>query len=429
MTPTACSTPGWGGCERRGARRRALTGRALPTALLLSGGFIVAADNRVVALLLPAIADDFHVSIGAAGSSIAFYSVAYAAGQLFYGPLGDRVGKVRVIRVVLVLFAVGTILCAVAPSLTALLALRLLTGAAGAAVIPMSLAYLGDTVEDYPARQRAIGVFLSAIVSGQVVGQALGGVLAGLFSWRAIFVLLGATAFALTAAIWSYPAPPAVSEVIERRPFRQIFAADRPLFLLTLVETFCFLGAFSFAGASLVEEHGASYPLVGALLGCFAVGSVAASRATPRIAAGAADATRLAVGAYVMAASFALLATTPAAPLFGLSVLGLGLGFTFAHSALQTRTTEVSPQTRGTAVSLFAGIANVGAAAGTFAAGAAVDAFGYSPLFATAAGGLVLLAAVVRSRLPPRAAAPHGPARGSPSVPPGAQTAAAPQPA
>jgi predicted MFS family arabinose efflux permease len=50
--------------------------RTLPTALLLSGGFIVAADARVAAPLLPAIADDLHVSIGAAGLTVAFYSLA-----------------------------------------------------------------------------------------------------------------------------------------------------------------------------------------------------------------------------------------------------------------------------------------------------------------------------------------------------------------
>jgi predicted MFS family arabinose efflux permease len=376
--------------------------RPLPTALLLSGGFIVAADARVAAPLLPAIAGDFNVSIGAAGLTVAFYALAYALGQVFYGPLGDRVGKVQVIRVMLIIFAVASMLCAAAPSYPALLGLRLATGLAAAAVIPMSLAYLGDTVSGYAARQKAIGIFLSAIVSGQVLGQAIGGILAGVFSWRAIFVLIGLAGLGLAAAIWCFDAPPGAHKSTERGSFRAIFASARPLFLVTMAETFLFLGTFPFAASSLVEEHGASYPLVGALSALFAVGSVGTSRLLPKVANNAGDAARFRCGATVMAAGFGLLATTPGAVLFGLAVLIFGVGFTLAHSTLQTRTTEVSPATRGTAVSLFAGLGNVGAALGTFAAGAVIDGFGFGPAFAAVGLGLLLLAAIGPAALQPR---------------------------
>ncbi|MBS1676295.1 MAG: MFS transporter [Actinobacteria bacterium] len=392
-----------------------LASRPLPTALLLSGGFIVAADARVAAPLLPAIADDFHVSIGAAGLTVAFYALAYALGQVFYGPLGDRVGKVQVIRVMLMIFALASMLCAAAPSYPALLGLRLATGIAAAAVIPMSLAYLGDTVAGYAARQKAIGIFLSAIVSGQVLGQAIGGILAGVFSWRAIFVLIGVVGLGLAAAIWAFAAPPARRQAERgQRSFREIFAADRPLFLVATAETFVFLGTFPFAASSLVEEHGASYPLVGALSALFAVGSVGASRLLPKVARNTGDAVRFSCGATVMAAGFGLLALTPGAVLFGLAVLVFGVGFTLAHSTLQARTTEVSPATRGTAVSLFAGLANVGAALGTFAAGALIDGFGFGPTFAAATVALLLLATVApnalrgRRRIVRPAAVPDG---------------------
>lgn len=392
--------------------------RALPTALLLSGGFIVAADARVAAPLLPAIADDFQVSIGAAGLTVAFYALAYAIGQVFYGPLGDRVGKVQVIRVVLLIFAVTSMLCAAAPSFPALLGLRLVTGIAAAAVIPMSLAYLGDTVADYPARQKAIGFFLSAIVSGQVLGQAIGGVLAGVFSWRAIFVLIGVVGLGLALAIWVFAAPPPQAGPRQRSSFRRIFASDRPLFLVAMGETFLFLGTFPFAASALVEEHGASYPLVGVLSALFAVGSVGTSRLLPSLAPRASDAVRVGCGATVMAAGFALLATTPGALLFGVAVFVFGVGFTLAHSTLQARTTEVSPDTRGTAVSLFAGLANVCAALGTFAAGAAIDGLGFAVTFAAATLGLLVLASVAPWALRPRGqsaglGAAHGRKEGS----------------
>jgi predicted MFS family arabinose efflux permease len=304
-----------------------------------------------------------------------------------------------VIRVVLLVFALASMLCAAAPSYPALLGLRLITGLAAAAVIPMSLAHLGDTVTGYAARQKAIGIFLSAIVSGQVLGQAIGGVVAGVFSWRAIFVLIGVAGLGLAAAIWAFAAPPPAAALKQRGSFWAIFASDRPLFLVAMAETFLFLGTFPFAASELVEQHGASYPLVGALSALFAVGSVGTSRVLPKVAANMGDAVRFRAGATVMAGGFALLATSPDAVLFGLAVLVFGVGFTLAHSTLQARTTEVSPATRGTAVSLFAGLANVGAALGTFVAGALIDGFGFGAAFAAAALGLLALAAVAPAAL------------------------------
>lgn len=354
----------------------------------------------MVAPLLPAISGDFGVSIGAAGLTVAFYSLAYALGQVFYGPLGDRVGKVQVIRVMLVIFAVASMLCAASPTFPALLGLRLATGLAAAAVIPMSLAHLGDTIDSYASRQQAIGVFLSAIVSGQVLGQAVGGILAGIFSWRAIFILVGALGLVLAAVIWTYATPPPRARTKKSgSSFLKIFLADRALFLTVMGETFLFLGTFPFAASSLVEEHGVSYPVVGLLSALFAVGSVVTSRILPKVARNATDGERVSAGAIVMAACFALLATTPEVVLFGIAILLFGVGFTLAHSTLQARTTEVSPETRGTAVSLFAGLANVAGALGTLAAGAAIDASGFAVTFAGATLWLLVLAVAAPSAL------------------------------
>jgi predicted MFS family arabinose efflux permease len=371
--------------------------RTLPIGLLFCAGFIVAADIRVLAPLLPAVAGDFGVSIGTAGLAVAVYALAYASGQFFYGPLGDRVGKVCVIRAVLLLFAVGTALCALSPSFPVLLALRLVTGFFAAGVIPMSLAYFGDTVADYADRRRTIGTFLSALVTGQVFGQALGGVLAGLFSWNAIFLVLGGVALLVAISLWRYPAPAATDHLHLARPgFRAIFATDRPLYLIVMAETFIYLGPFSFAGAELVDEKGASYPLAGGLLALSAAGSIVAARALHRVPFAEADSTRVALGVIVAVPGLILLALVPGPALFGLAVFLLGLGMTFAHSTLQTRATEVNPLARGTAVALFAGLANVGAALGTFAGGAIVDWSGYSALFTGVAIAMLAFAAVAR---------------------------------
>jgi YNFM family putative membrane transporter len=225
-----------------------------------------------------------------------------------------------------------------------------------------------------------------------VLGQAIGGVLAQVLSWRVIFVVIGVVGLGLSVTMWVFAAPRPSGERRKRGSFPAIFGADRPLFLVAVAETFLFLGTFPFAASPLIEEHGVSYGLVGALSTLFAIGSVGTSRLLPRFAAGTSDSTRFRCGTTIMSAGFALLATGPGPELFGLAVFIFGVGFTLAHSTLQARTTEVSPATRGVAVSLFAGLANVGSALGTFAAGAIIDASGFGAAFVVATVGLLALA-------------------------------------
>jgi predicted MFS family arabinose efflux permease len=379
---------------------RAKEGKALPIALLFCAGFVVSADIRVLTPLLPAIAGDFGVSIGTAGLSVAVYGLAYAVGQFFYGPLGDRVGKVLVIRAVLLLFSIGTALCALSPNFPVLLALRLVTGFFAAGVIPMSLAYFGDSVADYADRRRTIGTFLSALITGQVFGQALGGLLAGLFNWTAIFLVIGGIGLLVGGALWRYPAPARPAERPTHRPgFRATFAGDRRLYLLVLAEMLIYLGPFSFAGAELVDEQGVSYALAGGLLALSAVGAILSARTFHRVRFVEADSVRVALGVAIAIPGVVLLALIPSPALFGLAVFLIGLGMTLAHSTLQTRATEVDPLARGTAVALFAGLANVGAALGTFAAGAVVDSVGYEALFLGVAVAMVGFAVVAHTIL------------------------------
>ena len=118
--------------------------------------FMVQADARVIDPLLHVIARDFHTSPPAAAIVISSYALPYGLFQLLYGPIGDRVGKIRVMAACLAVFSFGTFACAFVPSIPVFATLRFLTGVAAAAVIPMSLGYIGDTFP-YQDRQIALG--------------------------------------------------------------------------------------------------------------------------------------------------------------------------------------------------------------------------------------------------------------------------------
>ena len=161
---------------------------------------MVQADARVIDPLLHVVATDFHTSVPAAAIVISSYALPYGLFQLLYGPVGDRVGKIRVMATCLAVFSFGTFACAFVPNIPVFAALRFLTGVAAAAVVPMSLGYIGDTFP-YQERQVALARFMSALMIGQIVGSTLGGIFGEYIGWRYIFVVFGIVALAVSALL------------------------------------------------------------------------------------------------------------------------------------------------------------------------------------------------------------------------------------
>jgi len=83
-------------------------------------------SQRVTDPLLPRFALEFNVSLGAASWVVTIFTIAYGFNQLFFGPLGDRFGKYRVIAWACVACSLATLLCALAPDFKLLLAARFL---------------------------------------------------------------------------------------------------------------------------------------------------------------------------------------------------------------------------------------------------------------------------------------------------------------
>ena len=150
---------------------------------------------RMLDPLLPMVGAEFGVSIGAVSIIIATFSIAYGAGQIVVGPVGDRHGKLRVICAAVVLYGVLTIATVLAGSLGMMAAIRALTGLAAGAIIPLALAWIGDTVA-YSNRQAVLGRFLTGMVMAQLLAGPVAGVVGEFVGWRAAFLLLGVLSFA-----------------------------------------------------------------------------------------------------------------------------------------------------------------------------------------------------------------------------------------
>jgi len=129
------------------------------------------------------------------------YLAVLAALLILAGALSDHYGRKRIYSIGLVGFAATSALCGFAPSLELLVVFRLAQGAAGALLIPGSLALITQAF-DGPARGRAFGVWASATAALNILGPLLGGGLVDTLGWRVAFLvnvpLLG---FALWATL------------------------------------------------------------------------------------------------------------------------------------------------------------------------------------------------------------------------------------
>lgn len=165
------------------------------------GYFMVLLDTTVVTVALPAIGADLSGSLSALQWVSNGYTLTFAALLLTAGALCDRYDGRKVFLTGLWLFAVLSGISAAAHSMAALITLRALLGAAGALLLPASLAILARNHTEPAARARAMGIWAAISGSALAAGPLVGGLLTDTLGWQAVFLLnvpVAAVALALT---------------------------------------------------------------------------------------------------------------------------------------------------------------------------------------------------------------------------------------
>lgn len=130
------------------------------------------------------------------------YTLVLASLLMLAGSTADRFGRRRVFQVGQVLFTLGSLLCALAPSVQLLILFRVLQAIGGTMLNPVSNAIARDTFHDPSDRARAFGVMAAMVGLSMALGPVLGGFLVAATSWRMIFVInlpVGVAAVVLTA--------------------------------------------------------------------------------------------------------------------------------------------------------------------------------------------------------------------------------------
>ncbi|MFJ8781191.1 MULTISPECIES: MFS transporter [unclassified Streptomyces] len=161
-------------------------------AVVMVGTFMTVLDYFIANVAIPAIQSDLHASSAQAQLVIVGYGVAFTAGMITGGRIGDLFGRRRMFILGLVLFAAASAACGLAPNADLLVVARIVQGAAASLMVPQVLGILG-TVYTGPSRATAFNIYGLVVGLAGVFGQLIGGVLItadlGGLDWRTIFLI------------------------------------------------------------------------------------------------------------------------------------------------------------------------------------------------------------------------------------------------
>ena len=157
-------------------------------AATILGSSMVFIDGTVVNVALPALQTSLNATVVDVQWVVEAYALFLAALLLAGGSLGDHFGRKRIYSIGIVLFALASIWCGLAPNISQLIMARAVQGVGGALLVPGSLAIISASFNE-EERGQAIGTWSGFTAITAAIGPVLGGWLIEHVSWRAVFFI------------------------------------------------------------------------------------------------------------------------------------------------------------------------------------------------------------------------------------------------
>ncbi|SDM54963.1 MFS transporter [Polaromonas sp. JS666] len=378
--------------------------------LLSCATFSSMVAQRICDAMLPELSRVFAVSLAQAAQVVSVFAVTYGISQLFYGPLGDRLGKFRIVTFAALGCSVGSAVAVFANSLDVLLLARIMMALGAAALIPLAMAWIGDTVPAHELQEMLTRTGLGSTL-GIVCGQLLGGLLTDALGWRWAFAFLVLLFGAVGSLLWGdlrrqqalpkaeaeaqatpTPTPEASAAPMARPHFlkQTLLIISRPwprtILLLAVIEGAMGFGVLAMWASHLHHALGLSLSAAGAIVALFGLGGVGYMAAGRSLIPRLGQHGLVLLGGGLLGISALAIAYIPHwGPAIPASLVG-GFGFFMFHNVMQANATQMVPEARGTAVSLFASFLFLGQSLGVVLAAALIGRIGSSAVVALGGG-------------------------------------------
>jgi DHA1 family bicyclomycin/chloramphenicol resistance-like MFS transporter len=245
MTSEAASAPAAGAISRR--------------ELIGMVAALIAVNAMAIDIMLPGL-QQIGEDLGVAEENrrqlvVTAYLMGFGLFQILFGPLSDRFGRRRPLLAGLAIYVAATLLAPLAQSFEALLALRFLQGAGGAASVVIGIAFVRDNVSGRDMAE-VMSMVMMVFLTTPIVAPAIGQAILLLGEWRLVFGFMGAMAAAI--AFWVFRRMPETLDPADRRPFtpRSVVegfghvAANRLSMLYILATGFVLGALFSFINSA-----------------------------------------------------------------------------------------------------------------------------------------------------------------------------------
>ena len=348
-------------------------------------------SGRILDPVVTDIAGDLGSPVATVALLATAYAIPFALSQPVLGPLGDLFSKTFIVKAAVVLLALLSAVAALAPTLEWLFVARILGGAAGAGVVPIGFALIGDRVP-LVGRQLAISRFVATTLLGHMLGASFAGVLAHAFGWRGVLwfsaAIIAVVAIAAVAMLRDGTAPP-------RGPARASAALENyravlrnrlsyVCFGVVIVEGICIHGSLPFIGQYLQALGKGGVREAGIVISGMAIGGLLFAFAVPLFIRFTQRRHMMGFGGAIGGLGLACIALGTDWPIEALFMAVVGFGFFLLHNPVQTEVSELAPTARASAYSLHAFSFYLGQAAGPVLYGLGLHTIGLAGSFVVA---------------------------------------------
>lgn len=291
---------------------------------------------------------------------------AFGFFTIFLGPLGDRIGKTKILKLASLGTAIFSCLSIVANSLGFLILLRIANGMFAAGIMPVSMALVGERFDD-DYRQGALAKLMAMMFLGGASATAISGAISYQFSWREVYFLYGVAELIIAFLMINYigSSSGTVTKLNYFKIYSRVLTNRKLLQLLPVIflSGFFGFGSFTYSGAMIQQTVGLNIFQIGCILSLFGLGALLGATQSERF--------RNQLGVLCLVAaigvsiSLSLLSFTMSVFLIALEIFCFGFSFILLHSTTVTTAQNMIPDLRGTIMALISFSVFVGSGIGT----------------------------------------------------------------